>query len=666
MTHQLPNPMRLQRTTGVMLLLLGLLFASEPQAFAGPPRPTLRAKSCSPLTPMKVSHNGLRVSFRAGNKSWILSLRERRVDLDPKQSMPESSRSVLLSSDGRLQIKAETDNTLRWVGTSRREVRLSFCFWAENQAWITFTPSGYYLSVGSDVAASTVQSYDPKGTSANRASAVAGPAADSLVGWEVAQASGRADYFPLGLFAKQLQRDEIVKRVLSSPQLDEEEVALAVSNERNEEYIAPNIIQLLPPVLTILSPENDASITTTSITVKVGFRRYNDRPYVIRVSSAVDSKSVPIGTESAEASRPIQPDAQLAKGSDPSRVTLPYVETTIKVPPTDSNIEVSAHSVDLRTESRSTAISLRWQGGKVIEEKPDVYLVAIGVNRYTDHRSFPALAHAEKDAADFVSSLRGMQGTSYRKVFTPNQSGDPSSPKGTKQQILAQLEWLKGQPLRDNDLAVLFLSGHGVRSGESGQYYFPPSDADRSDPQGTMIDAYTLQSYLSLRRAGRMLVFLDTCHSGGAAGDPSVMKALAQDLSRLGNVVVFTSSTDKQASLEWKKWGNGAFTKAVLESLRGEADPEGTGHLTVSLMDYYVNRRVRELTFDRQTPTSAKPAAVTDFEIARVWVRPWRKKSVRFAVLGTLAAALAAGAVSFGLLYHPDYKRGNTNWLVQF
>ncbi len=144
------------------------------------------------------------------------------------------------------------------------------------------------------------------------------------------------------------------------------------------------------------------------------------------------------------------------------------------------------------------------------------------------------------------------------------------------------------------------------------------------------------------------------------------MKALAQDLSRLGNVVVFTSSTDKQASLEWKKWGNGAFTKAVLESLRGEADPEGTGHLTVSLMDYYVNRRVRELTFDRQTPTSVKPAAVTDFEIARVWVRPWRKKSVRFAVLGTLAAALAAGAVSFGLLYHPDYKRGNTNWLVQF
>jgi hypothetical protein len=48
---------------------------------------------------------------------------------------------------------------------------------------------------------------------------------------------------------------------------------------------------------------------------------------------------------------------------------------------------------------------------------------------------------------------------------------------------------------------------------------------------------------------------------------------VANDLSSAENgVVVFASSTGMQLSLERADWGNGAFTKALLEGLEGEAD----------------------------------------------------------------------------------------------
>jgi uncharacterized caspase-like protein len=80
--------------------------------------------------------------------------------------------------------------------------------------------------------------------------------------------------------------------------------------------------------------------------------------------------------------------------------------------------------------------------------------------------------------------------------------------------------------------------------------------------------------------------------------------------------VVFASSTGNQYSAEDPAWGNGAFTKAVLEGINGKADFTGKGRITINMLDLYISERVKELTKGKQTPTTTKPQTVPDFPIA--------------------------------------------------
>jgi uncharacterized caspase-like protein len=80
--------------------------------------------------------------------------------------------------------------------------------------------------------------------------------------------------------------------------------------------------------------------------------------------------------------------------------------------------------------------------------------------------------------------------------------------------------------------------------------------------------------------------------------------------------VVFSSSTGRQYSQERAEWGNGAFTKGLVEGLSGKADYKGTGRITVNMLDLYVSERVKELTKGQQTPSTVKPPNVPDFPLS--------------------------------------------------
>jgi uncharacterized caspase-like protein len=120
----------------------------------------------------------------------------------------------------------------------------------------------------------------------------------------------------------------------------------------------------------------------------------------------------------------------------------------------------------------------------------------------------------------------------------------------------------------------------------------------------------------------RRYFFFDTCHSGNVLGG----KPLRRDMNRLINelssaetgVVVFAASTGQQLSAEDPAWGNGAFTKALLEGLSGKADYSKRGVVTINALDLYIAERVAELTRNQQTPTTAKPLTIANFPIAAV------------------------------------------------
>ena len=121
--------------------------------------------------------------------------------------------------------------------------------------------------------------------------------------------------------------------------------------------------------------------------------------------------------------------------------------------------------------------------------------------------------------------------------------------------------------------------------------------------------------------AGRKF-FFDTCYSGAilsgkAPNTQADVDKFANELKAAENgIVVFTSSTGNELSEEKEEWNNGAFTKAVVEGLRGAAARPQNPVIMISDLNGYVSSRVKELTNGNQKPMMAMPKTVEDFAIS--------------------------------------------------
>ena len=99
---------------------------------------------------------------------------------------------------------------------------------------------------------------------------------------------------------------------------------------------------------------------------------------------------------------------------------------------------------------------------------------------------------------------------------------------------------------------------------------------------------------------------LDTCHSGAGVGGHTSRADMTRAINEFGDqslgVMIFASSQGRQYSEERSEWGNGAFTKAMLEGLSGKADSQQLGFVEADELGIYVRRRVKSMTENRQSP----------------------------------------------------------------
>ncbi len=181
--------------------------------------------------------------------------------------------------------------------------------------------------------------------------------------------------------------------------------------------------------------------------------------------------------------------------------------------------------------------------------------------------------------------------------------------------ILKGLEWLHKQTT-PNDIAIL--SGHG-RNGPTGTYYYLPVDADTKSLIDTAVPSTTITNMITTLN-GRKILFIDTCRAGnslhGTTAVAADIKPIINELLAAGSrAVVFASSDEKQESKEHYDWKNGAFTKAVVEGIRGKADTTNTRKFTINMLDTHISETVRDLTKGNQTPITYKHG-VPDYSIA--------------------------------------------------
>lgn len=332
-------------------------------------------------------------------------------------------------------------------------------------------------------------------------------------------------------------------------------------------------------------------------------------------------------------------DATMTRARDLIRPNLFMM--TAALPRRDCVLTVIARSHD--QQSAPVSVRLRWNGRRAATDlRPALYVLAVGVGQYQDPE-ISRLSFPSKDARDLAATLQTQRATIYRTVEAELRLEQ----EATRPRILAGLSWLQ-KKVQPSDTAVIFLAGHGTND-PTGTYYYLPYDA--STDLRTMLSGSDLQAELK-NIAGRVLLLLDTCHSGGVLGRRS-MTRLINELTSENKIVVFAASTGQESSRESPAWKNGAFTKALVEGLRGVADYEENGVLSLSELETWVGVRVRKLTQGGQTPTVAKPNALPDYVVAALpkeRVLPTPRQAQRRRLLAGLLGGGAAAAILIGVL----------------
>jgi hypothetical protein len=359
----------------------------------------------------------------------------------------------------------------------------------------------------------------------------------------------------------------------------------------------PTAVRLdeIPPRVEIISPGFLVSTDVRQLRIRVRTATPPGAP-VTQLRTMVASVTV--------ASRALAPAAQ--QSADDER------ELTVEVPPEDSEIRLIAENKF--GASVPTVIRVTWTGAKQQAGKGNLYVLAAGVSKY-DNPDYN-LGLAAKDARDFVATLMRQKGALYNDVIVQELLDKDAS----KDQVERGFEWLK-QRMTARDTAIVFFAGHGLNEGST--YYFITRDADVKRLEQTAVPFDRIRAGL-VSLPGRALIFVDTCHSGNvigkvAAGAGRDNTAAINNLASSENgLVVFASSTGAQESQERPEWGNGAFTKAVVEGLLGAADFKKRGRITYKGLDAYVSDRVEELTKGMQTPVTPVLQGVPDFAIAEV------------------------------------------------
>jgi hypothetical protein len=266
-----------------------------------------------------------------------------------------------------------------------------------------------------------------------------------------------------------------------------------------------------------------------------------------------------------------------------------------------NEIAVTAFDRDNRSSTRTVTVTQLVDRGKI-------WAVVIGLSRY---QIIPSLLYGDKDALAIYDYLRNQLGIPAENVTLLTN----------EQATLTAVRRTLGTELRrkagPKDTVIIYFAGHGVPEidatspDEDGlEKYLALYDSAPEDLYTTGLPMREVEVIFQRLSSERIIFIADTCFSGATTGRTfatASRRAVVSDafLSRLSKGrgrVVLTASRANQVSQERDDLGHGVFTYYLLEGLRGKADQDGDGIITVDELYNYVSLKVPEATGQNQHP----------------------------------------------------------------
>lgn len=247
------------------------------------------------------------------------------------------------------------------------------------------------------------------------------------------------------------------------------------------------------------------------------------------------------------------------------------------------------------------------------------WALLIGVD---DYANLEKLKYAGADMRALQDQLVA-SGFPGDQIFLLHNKAEEARYQPFRANIERQLELILGL-VEKNDLVVVGFSGHGVHLDDKS--YLCPSEARLDDP-ATLVALDTVYQRLNKCPASLKVLLVDACRNdprpGGqrAARLSSGVLRFAESLeSPPRGIMLFTSCMPGEISMEEKEFGHGVFMHFVIEGMKGRADLNHNGRLSLFELCNYASDATK-VYVARTYNDSQRPllrAETPDFDFAEI------------------------------------------------
>ncbi|MEO7512395.1 MAG: caspase family protein [Gemmatimonadaceae bacterium] len=226
--------------------------------------------------------------------------------------------------------------------------------------------------------------------------------------------------------------------------------------------------------------------------------------------------------------------------------------------------------------------------------RSDAIAVILGVERY---KSLPDARYAARDAALMrryaVEAMGVSDDPEHLYVRT-----DADVTSGELRKVFGETGWLARRVDDNTDLLVYF-AGHGAPDAARSGPFLLPFDADAAFVRETGYALGDLYDRLARLRARSITIVLDACFTGMTRGLESIVPGARPTVLSIEhpalvrrNMAVLSAARDAQVAGDLPSARHGLFTWFVARGLRGEADGDADGAITIAELGRFVERGV--------------------------------------------------------------------------
>ncbi|MBW2005774.1 MAG: caspase family protein, partial [Deltaproteobacteria bacterium] len=141
--------------------------------------------------------------------------------------------------------------------------------------------------------------------------------------------------------------------------------------------------------------------------------------------------------------------------------------------------------------------------------KPSCWVLSAGISQYKDNNL--SLKYAHNDAISIAHTMKDQEGKLFSEVFVKTLVNE----KCTRGNIMENLADHLGMAGPD-DVAFIFIAGHGVKHKQTGSYYFLTYNANSKNViyEGLRWSDFEEALKILATNVNKVVLVLDTCHAG--------------------------------------------------------------------------------------------------------------------------------------------------------